>query len=37
VPPSSKLGDVSPQDVAAGTWRDQLVPSPAGNDMLYMQ
>ena len=37
VPPSSKLSDVSAADVAAGTWRDQLVPSPAGNDMLYMQ
>lgn len=37
VPPYTKLTDVNPDDVAAGDWRDKIVPSPAGNDMLYMQ
>lgn len=37
VPPNNKLADVNPNDVASGDWRDKIVPSPAGNDMLYMQ
>lgn len=37
VPPDQKVTDVSPEDVASGTWRDKIVPSPSGNDMLYMQ
>jgi hypothetical protein len=35
--PKDKITDVSPEEVAAGDWRDKIVPSPAGNDMLYMQ
>ena len=35
--PKDKITDLSPEDVAAGDWRDKIVPSPAGNDMLYMQ
>ena len=37
VPTAGKLADVNPAEVAAGDWRDKIVPSPAGNDMLYMQ
>ena len=37
VPPDSKVTDVNPEDVASGSWRDKIVPSPSGNDMLYMQ
>jgi hypothetical protein len=35
--PRDKITDVNPEDVATGDWRDKIVPSPAGNDMLYMQ
>lgn len=35
--PGNKLADVNLEDVAAGDWRNKIVPSPAGNDMLYMQ
>jgi hypothetical protein len=35
--PKDKITDVSPEEVAAGDWRSKIVPSPAGNDMLYMQ
>lgn len=34
--PKDKITDVSPQDVT-GDWRNRIVPSPVGNDMLYMQ
>jgi hypothetical protein len=35
--PRDKITDVNPEDVATGDWRDKIVPSPAGNDILYMQ
>jgi hypothetical protein len=35
--PPDKITDVSPDEVAAGDWRNKIVPSPAGNEMLYMQ
>ena len=35
--PKDKITDVSPEEVAAGDWRSKVVPSPVGNDMLYMQ
>jgi hypothetical protein len=35
--PSDKITDVSPDEVAAGDWRNKIVPSPSGNEMLYMQ
>ena len=35
--PPDKITDVSPDDVASGDWRRKIVPSPAGNEMLYMQ
>lgn len=35
--PKDKITDVSPEEVAAGDWRRKIVPSPVGNDMLYMQ
>jgi hypothetical protein len=35
--PQDKLSDVSPDEVAAGDWRDKIVPCPAGNDMVYTQ
>jgi hypothetical protein len=35
--PKNKISDVSPEEVAAGDWRSKIVPSPAGNDMLYLQ
>jgi len=36
---STKVTDVPAEDVMGGSgdWRDQVVPSPAGRDMLYMQ
>jgi hypothetical protein len=37
VPSSKKLSDVNPDDVSAGDWRSKVVPSPAGNDMIYLQ
>jgi hypothetical protein len=37
VPPSKKLSDVSPDDVRTGDWRSKVAPSPAGNDMIYLQ
>jgi len=35
--PPDKITDVSPEEVAAGDWRNKIVPAPAGNEMLYMQ
>ena len=35
--PPDKITDVSPDDIASGDWRRKIVPSPAGNEMLYMQ
>ena len=35
--PPDKITDVSPEEVAAGDWRNKIVPSPSGNEMLYMQ
>jgi hypothetical protein len=35
--PQDKITDVSPAEVAAGDWRNKIVPSPAGDEMLYMQ
>jgi uncharacterized membrane protein len=35
--PPDKITDVNPEDVASGDWRRNVVPSPAGNEMLYMQ
>ena len=35
--PTQKVTDVNPDQVATGTWRDAIVPLPAGNDMVYMQ
>jgi hypothetical protein len=35
--PPDKITDVSPEEVASGDWRRKIVPSPAGNEMLYMQ
>lgn len=35
--PKDKLTDVTPQEVALGDWRRKVVPSPIGNDMLYIQ
>lgn len=35
--PKDGITDVRPEDVAAGDWRDKIVPSPVGNDMIYMQ
>lgn len=35
--PPDKITDVSPDEVAAGDWRKKIVPSPSGNEMLYMQ
>lgn len=35
--PPDKISDVAEDEVAAGDWRQTIVPSPAGNDMLYMQ
>jgi hypothetical protein len=35
--PKDKITDISAEEVLAGDWRDKVVPSPVGNDMLYMQ
>jgi len=35
--PPDKITDVSPEDVASGDWRSKIVPSPTGNEMIYMQ
>jgi hypothetical protein len=36
--PKDKVTEVSPGAIAVGTdWRNQIVPSPVGNDMVYMQ
>ncbi len=35
--PKDKITDVSQEEVAVGDWRNKIVPSPAGNEMLYMQ
>jgi hypothetical protein len=35
--PKDKITDVNPEEVAVGDWRRKVVPSPIGNDMLYMQ
>jgi hypothetical protein len=35
--PSDKITDVNPDDVATGDWRRKIAPSPAGNEMIYMQ
>lgn len=35
--PSDKISDVNPTEVQAGDWRNKIVPSPAGNDMVYLQ
>jgi hypothetical protein len=37
VPQTKKLSDVNPGDVTSGDWRSKIVPSPAGNDMVYLQ
>jgi hypothetical protein len=35
--PTGKISQVNPDQVAAGDWRSKIVPSPIGNDMVYMQ
>jgi len=35
--PPDKITDVNPDEVASGDWRSKVVPSPAGNEMIYMQ
>mmetsp|Transcript_25244 Transcript_25244/g.35382 ORF Transcript_25244/g.35382 Transcript_25244/m.35382 type:complete len:521 (+) Transcript_25244:107-1669(+) len=35
--PKDKITDVSPEEVQAGDWRTKVVPSPAGNDFVYVQ
>lgn len=36
--PADKVTEVNPEAVAAGEdWRNQIVPSPVGNDMIFMQ
>ena len=35
--PPDKITDVSPEDAASGDWRSKIVPSPTGNEMIYMQ
>lgn len=35
--PPDKITDVNPADVASGDWRNSVVPSPAGNEIIYMQ
>lgn len=35
--PPDKITDVSPEDVASGDWRSKIVPTPTGNEMIYMQ
>ncbi|KAL3923219.1 MAG: hypothetical protein SGILL_001777 [Bacillariaceae sp.] len=35
--PPDKITDVNPADVASGDWKSKVVPSPSGNEMIYMQ
>ena len=35
--PPGKVSHVDPQDVPTGDWRQKVVPSPVGNDLVYMQ
>ena len=36
--PADKVTEVSPEAVVSGAdWRNQIVPSPVGNDMIFMQ
>ena len=35
--PPDKITDVNPDDVTSGDWRSKIVPSPSGNEMIYMQ
>ena len=35
--PKDKVTDVNPNDVVSGDWRQKVVPSPSGNEMIYMQ
>ena len=35
--PKDKITDVSPDEVKARDWRNKIVPSPVGNEMIYMQ
>jgi len=35
--PPDKITDVNPDEIASGDWRNKIVPSPAGNEMIYMQ
>ena len=35
--PPDKITDVNPDEIATGDWRSKIVPSPAGNEMIYMQ
>ncbi|KAG7364339.1 hypothetical protein IV203_037541 [Nitzschia inconspicua] len=35
--PPDRITDVNPGDVASGDWRSKVVPSPSGNEMIYMQ
>jgi hypothetical protein len=35
--PADKITEVSPDEVAAGDWRNKIVPSPSGNEMLEIQ
>jgi hypothetical protein len=35
--PPDKITDVNPGEVTTGDWRSKIVPSPSGNEMIYMQ
>jgi hypothetical protein len=35
--PPDKITDVNSGDVISGDWRSKIVPSPSGNEMIYMQ
>mmetsp|Transcript_17475 Transcript_17475/g.22680 ORF Transcript_17475/g.22680 Transcript_17475/m.22680 type:complete len:151 (-) Transcript_17475:24-476(-) len=35
--PSPLMSDVNPSSVQTGDWRTNIVPSPVGNDLVYMQ
>lgn len=35
--PPDKITDVNPEEVASADWRSKVVPSPSGNEMIYMQ
>ena len=35
--PRGKVSNVNAEDVRTGDWRDKVVPSPIGNDIVYMQ